>query len=148
MARMRILLLALAAILVLGACTAQEPEFSPEDQMAADDVPEDTGEGDGEGEGDGDAPAGDVAGTWVAIDIDYSDSPSEVPTGATVELVNEGGIVHDVVLEEAGDLEILLAEGGETDTATLDVDPGEYTYYCSIPGHRQAGMEGTFTVTE
>jgi plastocyanin len=146
MARMRILVLGLAVLLTLGACTAQEPEFAPEDQMAADDVPEET-EGDG-GDGDGEAPAGDVAGTWVAIDIDYSESPAEVPTGATVELINEGGIVHDVVLEEAGDLEILHAEGGETDTATLDVDPGEYTYYCSIPGHRQAGMEGTFTVTE
>jgi uncharacterized cupredoxin-like copper-binding protein len=29
-----------------------------------------------------------------------------------------------------------------------DLAPGTYTFYCTVPGHRAAGMEGTITITE
>ena len=30
---------------------------------------------------------------------------------------------------------------------SLKLAPGNYTFYCSVPGHRQAGMEGTLSVS-
>jgi plastocyanin len=36
---------------------------------------------------------------------------------------------------------------GGSRTLTLNLKPGTYTFYCSVPGHRQAGMEGTLTIS-
>jgi plastocyanin len=36
---------------------------------------------------------------------------------------------------------------GGTKALKLQLQPGKYTFYCSVPGHRQAGMEGTLTVS-
>jgi plastocyanin len=35
---------------------------------------------------------------------------------------------------------------GGSKSLSLNLKPGTYTFYCSVPGHRQAGMEGTLTV--
>jgi uncharacterized cupredoxin-like copper-binding protein len=35
---------------------------------------------------------------------------------------------------------------GGSKTLTLHLKPGTYTFYCSVPGHRQAGMQGTLVV--
>ena len=36
---------------------------------------------------------------------------------------------------------------GGSKTLTLTLKPGKYTFYCTVPGHRQAGMEGTLNVS-
>jgi plastocyanin len=36
---------------------------------------------------------------------------------------------------------------GGTKTLSVKLQPGTYTFYCSVPGHRQAGMVGTLTVS-
>jgi plastocyanin len=66
----------------------------------------------------------------------------------TVEFKNPQSLTHDVAIEsssgeEAGKTE-LIADG--SDSTTVDLKPGAYTFYCSVPGHREAGMEGTLTV--
>lgn len=61
--------------------------------------------------------------------------------------LRSGDIAHDLTLDETGFH--LHADGGDTDTAVLRIDtPGTYTAYCSIPGHREAGMEVTIEVNE
>jgi plastocyanin len=53
-------------------------------------------------------------------------------------LVFDGGKVPGFKLE---------ATSGKSDELKVNLKPGKYTFYCDIPGHRQAGMEGTITVT-
>lgn len=73
----------------------------------------------------------------------------EVPEGAIeVTLQNIGAAPHTFTVDEAvGDTTEVFANGGETATGTLQLFAGTYTFYCSIPGHRQAGMFGTLVVT-
>jgi plastocyanin len=64
-----------------------------------------------------------------------------------IDFKNPSAIPHNVVIEENGK-ELAgfepIAEGEESETAELQ--PGTYTFFCSVPGHREAGMEGTLTV--
>lgn len=64
----------------------------------------------------------------------------------SIGLISEGSLVHDVVIEEIGDTEVVEARGG-AEVGTVDLEAGTYTFYCSIPGHREAGMEGTLEVS-
>lgn len=99
------------------------------------------------GEGGGEGVANEPI--FVAVDIAYESAPEALPTGdVAVRLENDGVIEHNVTIEELSDETILDAAGGETDDATVTLEAGEYTYYCSIPGHREAGMEGTLTVSD
>jgi plastocyanin len=66
----------------------------------------------------------------------------------TVEFNNPQGLPHDVAIENSAGEEIgatkEIAEG--TDSTTVDLKPGTYHFFCTVPGHREAGMEGTLTV--
>jgi plastocyanin len=64
----------------------------------------------------------------------------------TIELVNDSGVPHNVEVEGNGVEEVsdTISEGS-TELA-LTLEPGEYEFYCAIPGHREGGMEGTLTV--
>lgn len=103
-------------------------------------------EGEAEGSDVVEFPEG-VAG-FVAVDIDYAQAPEgPLPAGEIeMEIVNEGTIEHNVVIEELDDLVVVEAPGGGTDSGTATLEPGTYTYYCSIAGHRAAGMEGQLAV--
>lgn len=65
-----------------------------------------------------------------------------------LEFTNESPVPHDVKIEnssgeEVGGVEI-VSEGSES--TSVNLKPGTYTFFCSVPGHREAGMEGTLTV--
>jgi plastocyanin len=66
----------------------------------------------------------------------------------TIEFTNESPVPHDVVIEDENGKELggteVTSEG--SDSAEVELKPGTYTFFCSVPGHRQAGMEGTLTV--
>jgi plastocyanin len=66
----------------------------------------------------------------------------------TIQFNNPSSIPHDVKIEENGkDIGGTKEVTNGDATATVTLDKGEpYTFYCSVPGHRQAGMEGKLTV--
>ncbi len=81
----------------------------------------------------------------VATEMAYDPSNIVVEAGEVpVRMVNEGTVIHDLRIE--GLPFLLEAEPGATETATVDLEPGTYQFYCSIPGHREAGMEGVLEV--
>lgn len=147
MSRTRIVPL-LAALLLFGivACTPQEPDVTVEEQLGAEQRPEEE-PADGDDGDNGDEPAGETF-TFVAVDIDWESVPEELPAGeVTLEIDNQGGIHHDLVVEELGDEVVAEADGGQTDSGTVTLEAGEYTFYCSVPGHRSAGMEAVVPVS-
>lgn len=106
------------------------------------------GEGGGEGDGDGGGEQGggdipDDALVWVAEDIEYVEAPESAPAGeVTIAIDNQGASLHDVTIE-ALDVKV-EAEGGETASETVEVEPGTYEYHCSVPGHAET-MSGEIT---
>lgn len=64
----------------------------------------------------------------------------------TIELVNDSGIPHNVEIEGNGVEEVSETISEGTTELTVTLEPGEYEFYCAIPGHREGGMEGTLTV--
>jgi plastocyanin len=65
----------------------------------------------------------------------------------TIVMTNPAPVSHDISIEGAGIDEQgeVIGKGG-TSRLTADLEPGTYTFYCSVPGHREAGMQGTLTV--
>lgn len=78
----------------------------------------------------------------------YDKTELEAPAGeVTIELTNESAVSHDVAIEGNGvDETSSMVANGETTSVTADLQPGTYTFYCTVPGHEDAGMKGTLTV--
>jgi plastocyanin len=105
---------------------------------------DDEDEGGGGGGGGGGSltltadPGGEVS--WEPADLSASAG------SVTIKLVNESDNPHAVEVEGNGvEEESETITGSETEL-TVDLEPGEYTFYCPVGQHRQNGMEGTLTV--
>lgn len=144
--------LGLVLLLALGACSAQEPEVVVNEQVPAEQqIVEGGGEGGEGGEGEDAGAGADFASAdavWVAEQLAFIEAPTEISSGDMViglEII--GGLPHNVVFEGfEGDRELVEGEGEGQFAAAVSIPAGDYTYYCSIAGHRAAGMEGTIAV--
>jgi len=100
--------------------------------------------------GSGGAGGGAAAGAPLKIDAaDLKFTPKEATVAAgpvAVTYDNTGAITHTLLVEEDPSFKKLSADSGKTVTETWNAKPGTYTFYCDVPGHRQAGMEAKVTV--
>jgi uncharacterized cupredoxin-like copper-binding protein len=97
------------------------------------------------------APAGGGAVLKLAADpsqLKFDKSSLTADAGkVTIDMKNDSDIPHDVSIDGNGvDEKGKEVTGGGTSTVSATLEPGKYTFYCSVPGHREAGMEGTLTV--
>ena len=67
----------------------------------------------------------------------------------TISFTNSSPLAHNLTVQQGTSGPVVGATPtfmGGTKTLTLKLKAGTYTYYCSVPGHRAAGMQGTLTV--
>jgi plastocyanin len=78
----------------------------------------------------------------------FEEDSAETEAGSvTVELDNPSDVPHNVIIEGSdGDVGGTDTVTGDTASATVELEAGDYTFYCSVSGHREAGMEGPLTV--
>lgn len=81
-------------------------------------------------------------------DISFSPTTLEIPanTDVTIELPNLGAAPHNFSIDELG-ISVDLAPGANG-SVVINAPPGEYEFYCDVPGHKEAGMHGILVVTE
>jgi plastocyanin len=81
--------------------------------------------------------------------LEFQKDELTAPAGEiTLVMENPAAVEHNIAvrgdgIEEEGEV---VGEGG-TSEVTVTLEPGEYEFYCSVPGHEAAGMKGTLTVT-
>ncbi len=81
--------------------------------------------------------------------LSYNTKQLSAKAGAvTITLTNSSPVEHDVAIAQGSKVvgATPMFVGGSK-TLKLQLKPGTYTFYCTVPGHRQAGMEGTLTVS-
>jgi Cu-Zn family superoxide dismutase len=85
--------------------------------------------------------------TVTAHDIFFDPKEITIPanTDVTIIIPNEGAALHDFVVEEL-DIDAGNIPPGETVEVVINAPAGEYEYFCSVPGHKAAGMLGTLVV--
>ena len=66
----------------------------------------------------------------------------------TITMSNPSTLPHAIAVEGNGvDKDGATVMQGGTSTVSVDLKPGKYEFYCPVDSHKQAGMEGTLTVT-
>lgn len=69
------------------------------------------------------------------------------PGPLSIASPNESSVPHNIALEGDGLDEVgpVVQDGGVSEIE-VDLEAGDYVFYCSVPGHREGGMEGPLTV--
>jgi plastocyanin len=134
-----LVVLGVLAPLALAACGGGDDETTP-----AQTTPTTTQAGGGGGGGETISLSADPGGAFA-----YEQTSLSAQAGNdTIEFDNPAPLGHDVCVEDSSGNEVGCSKIITQDKTSLTVNlkAGDYTYYCSVDGHRAGGMEGTLTV--
>jgi plastocyanin len=144
--RRTLALMAVAALAVVGlaACGGS----SNDNSTTAASTPASTTPAAGGGGGGGGASTVDIS-TPSGSDLAFDQKTASAKAGSvTINFDNKQPLQHDVAVADSSGKVLgqtdLVSSG--TANATVSLQPGTYTFYCTVPGHREAGMEGTLAV--
>jgi plastocyanin len=145
----------LATLLVLALASAALVSCGDDDDSATTTNEEAPAGATAEAGGTGGEKGGEGGSASVAFEADpggdlaYTTTEASTEAGeVTIDFKNPQGLSHDVAIEDSGGETVGKTEViGEGETSEkVNLKAGAYTFYCSVPGHREAGMEGTLTV--
>lgn len=81
--------------------------------------------------------------------LEYSTKSLSAKAGKDyIDFTNTSPVGHNVTVESSSGSIVGATPTfmGGSKTLAVDLKPGTYKYFCTVPGHRMAGMEGTITV--
>jgi uncharacterized cupredoxin-like copper-binding protein len=81
--------------------------------------------------------------------LKYETTSLTAKAGAvSIAFTNSSSLAHNLTIASSSGSVVGATPtfSGGSKTLSLNLKPGTYKFYCSVPGHRQAGMEGTLTV--
>jgi plastocyanin len=138
-----------AGSLLLAACGDDDDQTATDMPAMNDDAGmDDDGHGGGHDDDEENSPVADGARQIEVTATDFAFDPGDITVEAGEDLaivLTSEDLLHDFTIDEL-DAHV-AADRGETAEGGLTAEgAGTYTYYCSVPGHREAGMEGTLTV--
>jgi len=86
----------------------------------------------------------DPGGALAYVEKTLSAKPGEL----SIAFTNDSPIAHNVAVDDSKGNQLVESEivTGASTTAQFTAKPGKYTYYCTLPGHEEAGMKGTLTI--
>jgi len=131
---MPLLFVLAASVLALSACGGGSSSSST--------TPATTGGGGGGGGSSTVKISADPSGALKYEQTDVSATAGSI----TIDFTNMSSLPHDVTIEGNGASGATDEITNSTTSTTVDLEPGTYTFFCSVDGHRAAGMEGTLTV--
>jgi plastocyanin len=81
--------------------------------------------------------------------LEYNTKSLSAKAGnVSIDFTNSSSLPHNVTIESSSGAKVGATPtfSGGSKTLAVNLKPGTYKFFCSVPGHRQAGMEGTLTV--
>jgi plastocyanin len=81
--------------------------------------------------------------------LKYEPDVVHVPAGVVeFRLRDQAAGQHTFTIDGIPGFTLEVNNAGQVDTGKIELAPGEYHFSCSVPGHREAGEEGTLIVED